>query len=43
MRSFKDSVSGDDEDDKQLSKSEAKTEPARAEKAESRPAGGQSS
>ncbi|MGI8845157.1 MAG: Sec-independent protein translocase subunit TatA/TatB [Thermoleophilaceae bacterium] len=44
MKSFKESVTNDDDGDKKLSKAEAKPEPVHAEKSEKTPApGGQSS
>jgi sec-independent protein translocase protein TatA len=43
MREFKDSVTGKDDDDKQIEASDSKPEPAQAEKSEATPTGGQSS
>jgi len=43
MKSFKDSISGDDEDKKQVPSGDAKAEPVRAEKSEPTTAGGQGS
>ncbi len=43
MREFKNSVTGKDEDDKQIDAADSKAEPVQAEKSEATPAGGQSS
>jgi sec-independent protein translocase protein TatA len=43
MREFKDSVTGKDDDDKEIESADAKPEPVQAEKSEATPAGGQSS
>ncbi len=43
MKSFKDSVTGKDEDDKAIGSGDTKAEPVRAEKSEATPAGGQHS
>ena len=43
MKSFKDSVTGKDEDDKSIGSGDTNTEPVRAEKPEATPAGGQHS
>jgi len=43
MREFKDSVTGKDDDDKQIDSADAKPEPVAAEKSEATPAGGKTS
>jgi sec-independent protein translocase protein TatA len=43
MREFKDSVTGKDDDDRELPPADEKADPVRAEKSEATPASGQSS
>jgi len=43
MREFKDSVTGKDDDDKQIDSGDSKPEPVQSEQSEATPAGGKSS